>query len=296
VTAPATVSLSAGGTATLAVTMSLSAAVLGNYEGTVVLTSQSTSTSIHIPYFMALGPPTISAGGLVDGAQFGARVSSGDIVSLFGTGMGTLPQNATIDPLPLDIDHASVFITGLFQGGGNQLEFEQVPLFYSSGTQINFQMPYYLNAGGRTAPNVQIVLQGIPANSINFTNSATSPGIFVAGTTTAVVTHQSGALVTAANPAALGEIVTIYCAGLGPTSPYINEGDPGPIPPANTTGTPTVTIGGATEAISFSGLTPLFAGLYQINATISGSTPAGAQTITISIGGATSNSLTTYIQ
>jgi uncharacterized protein (TIGR03437 family) len=142
---------------------------------------------------------------------------------------------------------------------------------------------------------LQVYLQGILSNStISVAPAATSPGLFTSNGT-AVVTHQSGALVTAANPATAGEIVTIYCAGLGLTTPFIYDGDPGPIPPATTNAKPTVTIGGTAATVSFSGLTPLFAGLYQINAAIGTGTPTGSQSMTITIGSATSNSATTYI-
>jgi uncharacterized protein (TIGR03437 family) len=103
-------------------------------------------------------------------------------------------------------------------------------------------------------------------------------------------------LVTAANPAAPGEVVVIYCAGMGATNPFIHDADPGPVPPATTTAVPSVSIGGTAASVLFSGLTPFLVGLYQINAQVAQGTPAGPQPISIAIGGATSNSATTYIQ
>ena len=63
-----------------------------------------------------------------------------------------------------------------------------------------------------------------------------------------------------------------------------------------TVATPTVTIGGQTAAVQFSGLTPGLVGLNQINAVIpSGLTP-GPQAVSIVIGGATSNTVTTFVK
>jgi uncharacterized protein (TIGR03437 family) len=54
---------------------------------------------------------------------------------------------------------------------------------------------------------------------------------------------------------------------------------------SQTTQTPTVTIGGASAPVSFSGLAPGFAALYQINVTVPSTIGAGQQPIVVSIGG-----------
>jgi minor extracellular serine protease Vpr len=307
VSAPASINVTSGGTATLTVTMSLNAALQGIFEGNVVLTSTSTATSIHIPYWMILGMPSVPANGLVDGAGFNKTVSPGDIVSLFGTTLGTAGVGASIVPLPFDVNHTVVSITGTYSQGLGLNEFP-VALYYSSSGQVNFQVPFLLETTRNATLN--IYLQGVEGNStinaienqaatvptlsIRSQLAAVSPGMFTASGT-AVVTHASGALVTAANPATVGEVVIIYCAGMGATNPFIYDGDPGPVPPATTTAAPTVSIGGTNASIQFSGMSPFFVGLYQINAQIATGTPTGSQPISISISGATSNSATTYL-
>jgi uncharacterized protein (TIGR03437 family) len=49
-----------------------------------------------------------------------------------------------------------------------------------------------------------------------------------------------------------------------------------------------VTIGGQTAQVIFSGLSPGFVGLYQVNVTVPPGLSAGNQAITIAIGGNTS--------
>ena len=54
-----------------------------------------------------------------------------------------------------------------------------------------------------------------------------------------------------------------------------------------------MTIGGISETASFSGLAPGFVGLYQVNAQVpAGVTAGSAVPVSISIGGATSNTVT----
>jgi uncharacterized protein (TIGR03437 family) len=60
---------------------------------------------------------------------------------------------------------------------------------------------------------------------------------------------------------------------------------------------PTVTIGGVTAVVQFSGLAPGFAGLYQVNVQIPQGVPTGdAVPILVTIGGVPSNPATIAVQ
>ncbi len=91
-----------------------------------------------------------------------------------------------------------------------------------------------------------------------------------------VVTHADGTLVTVVNPAQPGETVVLYAVGLGPVTPPVRSGDVTPalapvayvsiafdfnfhgeVSPHN----PTL----SSDTPVFSGLTPGFVGLYQVN-------------------------------
>jgi uncharacterized protein (TIGR03437 family) len=95
-----------------------------------------------------------------------------------------------------------------------------------------------------------------------------------------IAVHQNGTLVTPANPAARGEIVTLYGTGFGPVEPPLASGIPAPL---DTLGRATTTFEFDLYrdlrvvypmATSFLGLAPGTLGIYQINLQIPSSIPA----------------------
>jgi uncharacterized protein (TIGR03437 family) len=140
----------------------------------------------------------------------------------------------------------------------------------------------------------------VNSNTISFVAVDIAPQIFAepsGSATIGIVTHAlTGALVTAASPAAAGEIVAIYCTGLGPVSPAVNTAQPSPFNPlSNTVGTTTAAIGGQPATVQFSGLTPLSVGLYQVNAVVPTGLSSGPQQLTISVSGVISKAVTTFV-
>jgi hypothetical protein len=83
------------------------------------------------------------------------------------------------------------------------------------------------------------------------------------------------------NPAKRGQVIVIYAGGLGPVSA---QGGP-----LVTTSLPAVFIGGQSCEVMFSGRTPGYPSLYQINVVVPQSLSAGNSPIRITIGGQTSN-------
>ena len=108
--------------------------------------------------------------------------------------------------------------------------------------------------------------------------------------------NQDASLNSAQNPTAAGTVVSIYATGLGPTDPPIVAGQ-APATLSTTLIRPVVTIGGAPAEVLFSGLAPGFTGLYQINARIpAGTQPGSAVPVSLSVGGAASNTVTIAVQ
>jgi uncharacterized protein (TIGR03437 family) len=92
-----------------------------------------------------------------------------------------------------------------------------------------------------------------------------------------------------ATPVTGGDVLAIFCTGLGAVDQAVPDTASAPVSPlANTVTMPTVTIGGESATVLFSGLTPGFVGLYQIDAIVPGGIPPGDQVpVVVSILGAT---------
>ena len=132
--------------------------------------------------------------------------------------------------------------------------------------QINFQVPYELAGASRAMLVVSANGQSSTPVEVPIVNA--QPEIFV-------VTRD-------------GSNLTLWATGLGPVSNAPATGQPAPSSPVATSiTTPTVTVGGANANVSFSGLAPGFAGLYQVNATVPAGINSGAP-IVIAIGAAAS--------
>ena len=185
---------------------------------------------------------------------------------------------------------------------------EFAPLFFVSPSQINFQMPWTF---GSTAEPLVVTVTGVPSASQTISaGQFYSPGIFsinssgsgqgaiqIANTTffAAPAGSISGEQ---ARPAVRGsDYLTIYCNGLGDVKNRPANGAAVPDGTSTTVQAVTVTIGGVTVSASFSGLSPGFVALYQVNVLVPATAPSGsAVALTITVGGVTSNTVTVALQ
>jgi uncharacterized protein (TIGR03437 family) len=82
-----------------------------------------------------------------------------------------------------------------------------------------------------------------------------------------------------------GEIIEIYCTGLGALGSSSVLGLP------ETAARPQVLVGGREAEILFSGAAPGFPGAYQVNARVPAGTGAGSQPVVIRMEGTSSNTV-----
>jgi uncharacterized protein (TIGR03437 family) len=96
--------------------------------------------------------------------------------------------------------------------------------------------------------------------------------------------------VTPSAPAQAGDVLVIYCAGLGVTNQPVADGAASPgSPPTQTQAPVTVSIGGQNANVLFAGLTPTLVGLYQVNVVMpAGVTPGNAVPVLLTVAGQTS--------
>ncbi len=296
-----TVTLAAGATATINVTLAAAGQSQGISEGFVVLKSTSTATTLRIPFWVMLGRPTLGVNGVVDAASFGPKIAPGEMISVFGSSIGGAGVGATAIPLPYELNHAQILLLGRAdfpseQYGGDV--FGSLPLFFDSAGQANVQLPLQMTPN-RYAWIISTV-QGIQSNAVTFQVVTAAPAIFTAtanGVTSGIVLHANYQPVTSSSPAAPGEVVTVYCTGLGDVTPQPNLGTAAPASPVSTTvAATTASVAGQTASVQFSGLAPLYVGLYQVNVQIPSGVASGPQSLTISAAGATSKPVTTFIK
>ena len=206
--------------------------------------------------------PSVLPDGIVGAAAFPPRrpLAPGSIIAIFGSRLATAEAGATQVPLPRHLNETSVKI-------GN----EDAPLYYVGPGQINAQLPFGVQPG----QSVSVVVQtsGRLTAPQTYVIAPVQPAIFTAGD--AGVVLNSNGLITASNPAHIGDVLVIYANGLGTTDPAVNTGDPSPA--AEVTNQVTVTLGGVPVPVQYQGLTPTLVGLNQINVLLTGSVPAGDQ-------------------
>jgi uncharacterized protein (TIGR03437 family) len=149
--------------------------------------------------------------------------------------------------------------------------------------QINGQLPFEAATGPTT---ITVTVAGVTSAPLSITLDAVAPAFFTAdgsGSGVATVLNTANAPLTSVAPAKPGDTVTVYATGLGATSPVTPTGL-APAVLAKTVATPTLTVGGQPATVVFSGVSPGFAGLYQVAFTV----PAGVQgtvPMVLSIGG-----------
>jgi uncharacterized protein (TIGR03437 family) len=233
------------------------------------------------------GTPAVSInpGGVVEGAGFArapAPISGNSFVSIFGNFPGMAYEVATSFPLPLTMGNTTVTFNGV-----------PAPLFATIPEvgQINLVAPVRLFALEQVRVAITVNGQTSAAETVNV--APTSPGnfvIFLDGT--GAFLHDPDVVVTSLNPASRGERIAMFVTGLGNTSPPPLDREQAPVPPAETVLKPTVTVGGITADVFFSGLAPCCSGLYQINFDVPLNSAVGNDVpVVVSIGGRTSNTV-----
>ncbi|HVY93194.1 MAG TPA: hypothetical protein VHA14_10610, partial [Bryobacteraceae bacterium] len=212
---------------------------------------------------------------LTNAASYSTReLSAGTVAALFPTvaadaianGTGTAPANQF--PLPTTLADTQIEVNGT-----------PVPLLYVSPAQDNVVLPQDLVTNGSAdllavrASTGQIIagaeLELAPASPGLFTADASGAGQILA------VNLPDGSINSTTHPAIRGQYVILYGTGVGPVSNPPADGMPASGQSAPDL--PTVLIGSSSGSgtstlipatVTYSGLAPGFAGLWQINVQI----------------------------
>jgi uncharacterized protein (TIGR03437 family) len=239
--------------------------------------------------------PVITPGGTVNAASFGAGqpVAPGSLVAIFGTQLAG--QLAAADTVPLSTTLGADSVSVTFNGIA-------APLDFVSGGQINAQVPWDVLAPGiNGTANVVVTRNGVASVADPVVVNQFAPGVFAAsGHAIAIIATDPsdpryaslaappgsipGLTTFAARP---GDILIVYATGLGPVSPAVLSGHDSLDQLRSTTpDRAAALIGNVPATVLFSGLTPQFPGVYQVNVQVPATAPLGnAIPIQVQIGG-----------
>lgn len=228
----------------------------------------------------------------VSGASFAPNtpLAPGSLISLFGQNLANGTASAGSLPLGDVLAGASIEMAGAL-----------MPLVFAENGQVNAVVPAGINAN--TSQQILLQRDNTVAVPLSVDVAPAEPATFMAPVSGA---RDQGAILNAltyvlaepATPARAGDILVIFCTGLGAVDRQVPDGAAAPAsPPANTVVIPTVTIGGKNARVTFSGLSPGFAGLYQIDAVVPPGVAPGSQVpVVISISGQTSPPVTIAVK
>lgn len=235
------------------------------------------------------GPaPVTSAAGVVNAAsEQGNAVAPGELVVIYGTGVG--PATTAL----FTITPASFFDT---LAGNTTVTFDGIPaaIYYTSAGQSAVLVPY--SVAGQTSTQMVVTCNGVSSAPITLGVVPSAPGLFSAnasGTGQGSIVNQDTTINSPSNPAIRGQFISLYGTGEGQTNPGGVDGKialsvyPKPLLPVK------VTIGGvdATASILYMGAAPtLVAGVFQLAVTVPTNVPAGAQPVVVTVGSASSQS------
>ena len=298
-----------GAGATLTVDSTAANLAPGTYTATVTVPSNAVNGTITVPVNLVVvpkGPPVINFQGVQDNATFfaGDPLAQGDVAVVKGDQLSFSPYTSgPAPPLSTQVADTSVLVNGI-----------AAPIFYTLPGQIAFQVPVNATIGSGL---VQVKrTDGTISNQVSVTIAARVPRLLLLGSAGfgAIVNNDGcrgitpcvlgGSLPFTADqsspgypayPAKVGDTLTIYAIGLGPTSPAVatGQGSPTAEPFARLTTTPVVRFGdnpfSPAATPSFAALSPGFAGLYQVNVQIPPEAPKGVVGVTVVFPDSSSN-------
>ena len=209
------------------------------------------------PFALAISPVYTLASVVNTATGLPDAFAPNSMVTVYGTNLAYGTQAAASGQIALPRMLANVQV--VVNGG-------PADLYYVSPGQINFLIPSILVPG---PVKFYIVREGVVGPLLTLNLNETAPGLFPMLSGAVIATHANGQLLSAESPAIPNEVVVIYAGGLGRVNPEENPGRASlhaapillfsklivllgsrPVDPGN---------------VLYAGITPGFAGLYQIN-------------------------------
>ena len=283
-----TVSAASSGPASASVAL----AVFPNNSGTTLTATVSiagVSVTVTQPALATAPLPPIKS--VVNAASFiGGPVSPGELVTIFGAGIGpATPAYAIADPSTGKLATSIGGVEVLFNGA-------PAPMIYASSTQVSAVVPYEMALIPN--PSLWIEYAGETSNAYVLTSAPAAPALFAqnsSGSGPGAILNQDNSLNGPGHPTAKGSIVQVFMTGEGLTYPPSVTGaiTTVTLPPPQVTPMPLqsiqVLINGQPAQYTYAGEAPaMVAGVMQLNVQIPAIVPSGPLEVLVSIGGVSS--------
>jgi uncharacterized protein (TIGR03437 family) len=128
------------------------------------------------------------------------------------------------------------------------------------------------------------------SNAVTMYTGETAPGVFTIPSTglgVPAALHQDFSIVSRTSPARRGETIALFVTGLGAVNPAVPAGSAAPSDPLSriTAEFVNVRVGGTNATVTYAGLAPGLAGLYQINFTVPNDADRGDAELFIDVPG-----------
>ncbi|MGI8989848.1 MAG: choice-of-anchor V domain-containing protein [Bryobacteraceae bacterium] len=234
------------------------------------------------------GPKPAITAGVMNGASFQSGISPNSWITITGTNLASTTRSWG------DADFAGGKLPTQLSCTGVMVNNKPAFVEYISPTQINAISP---DDGSSGPVQVTVTSAGQNSDAAPALLQPLAPAFFLFDGKYLAATHVNNSLLgkmglfpSAPNlttPASPGEVVIFYGTGFGPTNP--------PIPPGQVTDrlaplvtNPGILIGGAPAVVSFAGLIPPYAALYQFNVQVPATASSGDQPVVAQIGGQSS--------
>jgi uncharacterized protein (TIGR03437 family) len=210
-------------------------------------------------------------------------VAPGGLMTIYGTNLAK--ASATLDGWQGKVVPAALNGTSVTIGG------KAAPLIYVSPNQINAQVPLDVALGSQPVVVKSVVGPGV---SFNVTVAATAPAIFFSPAA-AVLKNADFSLVGPGNAVKAGDVILVYCTGLGDTTPGLTTGALVTSAAAATKAGVTATVGSKDATVVYAIASPGFTGLYQVAITVPTGVTGNASVV-LKQGSTVSNTITIPVQ
>jgi uncharacterized protein (TIGR03437 family) len=245
------------------------------------------TVALILPAILPAEAPLYSAASIVNAADNQpGTLAPNTLATIYGKNLAYGTRALTPD------DIRGGVLPTVFPGTGVRVLIGALPanLYYVSPTQINFLVPPNLLPG---SVNLYVAVDGLAGPPVSIQLAASSPALFQLDQQNVIATRPDGSLITTSAPAQPGDTVVLYATGLGQTAPPAVYGMlPTQAAILKPGGDFSVQLDGSAvdaSAVSYAGVAPGFAGLYQINLTLPAST-GGNPEIRIGLAGSSSPS------